>query len=134
MEKECLDLLLRGTQPVVVCPARGIQSMRIPSRWRTPLKDGRLLVLSPFDKRHRRHTAELADQRNRFVGAIAHCVLVIHAAPQSKTERLCLDLLKHGKAVYALEEGSNSRLLAAGAGSTTVETIDAIIPDSSRHT
>jgi hypothetical protein len=24
MEKECLDLLLRGTQPVLVCPARSI--------------------------------------------------------------------------------------------------------------
>src|SRR5574341_192332 len=25
MEKECLTLLLRGTQPVIVCPARGIE-------------------------------------------------------------------------------------------------------------
>lgn len=30
MEKECLDLLLRGTQPVVMCPARSIQGMRLP--------------------------------------------------------------------------------------------------------
>src|SRR5438105_10760417 len=25
MEKECLSVLLRGTQPVIVCPARGIE-------------------------------------------------------------------------------------------------------------
>ncbi len=31
MEKECLRLLLRGQQPVVVCPARNIENMRVPS-------------------------------------------------------------------------------------------------------
>ena len=46
MEHECLRLLLRGTQPVVVCPARGIDNMRIPRDWGTALEDGRLLVLS----------------------------------------------------------------------------------------
>ena len=30
MEKECLDLLLRGSASVVVCPARGLGRMRIP--------------------------------------------------------------------------------------------------------
>jgi hypothetical protein len=39
MEKECLDLLLRGQQPIVICPARSIQGMRIcgfpqPGDWR----------------------------------------------------------------------------------------------------
>jgi len=31
MEKECLDFLLRGKQPVVVCPSRSITNMRMPS-------------------------------------------------------------------------------------------------------
>ena len=48
MERECLGLLLRGEQPVVVCPARGIDNMRIPRDWRPALDAGRLLVLSPF--------------------------------------------------------------------------------------
>ena len=30
MERECLDLLLRGRQPVVICPARNIERMRLP--------------------------------------------------------------------------------------------------------
>src|SRR5207244_7197156 len=30
MEKECLALLLRGTQPMVICPARSIAQMRLP--------------------------------------------------------------------------------------------------------
>src|SRR5690348_12573481 len=49
MERECLHLLLRGTQPIVVCPAR---------EWRAPLAEGRLLLLSPFGEGSRRATAE----------------------------------------------------------------------------
>ncbi len=64
MEKECLRLLLRGSQPVVVCPARGIDNMRIPRDWHTPLAEDRLLVLSPFPATARRPTAELSVQRN----------------------------------------------------------------------
>ena len=71
MERECLDLLLRGKQPIVMCPARSIQRMRIPTTWRPALEQKRLLIISPFEARHRRATAELAEQRNRFVVALA---------------------------------------------------------------
>ena len=57
MERECLRLLLRGGQPVVVCPARGIDDMRVPRDWRPALDDGRLLVLSPSPAAVRRPTA-----------------------------------------------------------------------------
>src|SRR5260370_30761201 len=48
MEKECLDLLLRGTQPLVVCPARSIDGMRLPRQLQSAIAANRLLVLSPF--------------------------------------------------------------------------------------
>lgn len=48
MEKECLALLLRGSASVVVCPARGLDNMRLPKSWKKPLADGRLLLLSCF--------------------------------------------------------------------------------------
>jgi predicted Rossmann fold nucleotide-binding protein DprA/Smf involved in DNA uptake len=80
-------------------------------------------VLSPFEARHRRATAELAAQRNRVVTAIAHSILLVYAAPSSTTERLSLELLKQGKPVYLLDGESNSKLLAAGALVRTVETI-----------
>src|SRR5260370_8030122 len=47
LEKECLDLLLRGTQPVVMCPAPGIQGMRLPSALKTAINPAPLLLLSP---------------------------------------------------------------------------------------
>ena len=89
MEKECLRLLLRGSQPVVVCPARGIDNMRIPRDWCTPLAEDRLLVLSPFTATARRPTAELSVQRNNLVASLASQVFIAHAAPGSKTEAFC---------------------------------------------
>ena len=81
MEKECLRLLLRGRQPVVVCPARGIGNIRIPADWRPALEEGRLLVFSSFSSSHRRPTAELATQRNSIVASLASRIFIAHAAP-----------------------------------------------------
>lgn len=87
MEKECLDLLLRGNQPIVICPARSIERIRLPVAWRKPLVEDRLLVLSPFEAKHRRVTTDLAESRNRFIAALADEIFVAHAATGSKTER-----------------------------------------------
>src|SRR5439155_22961708 len=100
MERECLDLLLRGSQPVVVCPARSIERMRLPAAWTNPVRQRRLLVLSPFPARHRRPTVPLAEKRNRLVAEIAHQVFVAHAALQSKTDLFCRQLLGEGKPVW----------------------------------
>ena len=47
IEKGCLRILLRGTQPIIVCPARAIEGMRIPPECRASFEAGRLLFLSP---------------------------------------------------------------------------------------
>ena len=70
MERECLRLLLRGEQPVVVCPARGIDNMRVPRDWRSALDKGRLLLLSPFPATIRRPTTAFAAQRNDLVAQL----------------------------------------------------------------
>ncbi len=115
MEKECLRLLLRGSQPVVVCPARGIGNMRIPRDWRPALDDGRLLVLSPFPSAARRPTATLATRRNDLVASLASRVLVAHAAPGSKTEALAHKLAASGKPLLTLDSPANANLVAMGA-------------------
>ena len=79
MEKEFLDLLLRGSASVVVCPARGLGNMRIPRGWRSPVVEGRLLFLSFFDDRIHRATAGIAAKRNAHVAALADRVLIAHA-------------------------------------------------------
>ena len=115
MERECLRLLLRGEQPIVVCPARGIDNMRIPRDWRPALDDGRLLVLSPFPATIRRPTAELASQRNDLVVDLAQRVFIAHAAPGSKTEAFAFKLANAGKPLLTLDSPANEKLVEIGA-------------------
>ena len=93
--------------------------MRIPLAWVKPLADNRLLVLSPFERKHRHITVALAEQRNRFVAALASAMFVPYAAPGSKIERLVLDLLGCGKKVMTLGFGQSGCLATAGAASVT---------------
>ena len=115
MERECLRLLLRGKQPVVICPARGIDNMLIPRGWRPALDDGRLLVMSPFPATARRPTAELAAQRNDLVADLAAQIFIAHAAPGSKTEAFARKLAACGKALLTLDSPVNENLVEMGA-------------------
>jgi len=115
MEKECLDFLLRGKQPVVVCPARSITNMRMPSAWRKACDEGRLLILSPFPPKHGRISTLLAERRNIFVSLLADQFFVPYAAPKSKTEQLCKNLLSAGKKIYTFESEKESGIVKSGA-------------------
>jgi predicted Rossmann fold nucleotide-binding protein DprA/Smf involved in DNA uptake len=115
LERECLTLLLRGTGPVVVCPARDIAGMRLPAAWAGPVAAGRLLVVSPFDARAPRITEATARARNRVVAALAGAVFVAHAAPGSKTEAFCRELARAGTPLLTLAGPENANLVALGA-------------------
>lgn len=115
VERECLRLLLRGEQPVVVCPAREIAGMRLPQEWHGPVVAGRLLLVAPFGAGERRVTAATAERRNRFVVALADAVLFIHASPGGRLEALCATALGWGKRVLVLAGSENAGLLALGA-------------------
>ena len=121
MEKECLRLLLRGSQPVVVCPARGIQNMRIPREWRPALDAGRMLILSPFPPSQRRPTAKLAARRNELVADIATRVFIAHAAPDGATEALARRIAAVGKPILTIASPANANLLTMGAEAITPE-------------
>lgn len=115
MEKECLALLLRGAQPVIICPARSIEGMRLPAEWKAALSDGRLLILSPFPPSQRRASAETVRIRNKLVAAVSDDVFVAYAAPGGKTEQFCRELTGSGKLLLTLDEPDNSHLIALGA-------------------
>ena len=87
VEKECLHILLRGTPPIILCPARALPR-RIPAEWRQPLADGLLLILSGFADTATRVTAELATRRNEIVAALADEVWFAHITPGGQSERL----------------------------------------------
>ena len=87
VEKECLRILLRGTQPVIVCPARSLPQ-RVPPEWRPALAAGRLLVASAFQEGEDRITAELAARRNQFVADLADELWFAHITPGGQLDQL----------------------------------------------
>ena len=115
MEQECLTLLLRGKQSVIVCPARSIENMRLKAEYKTPLAESRLLFLSPFPGKEKRMTADLALARNRFVAALADDIFVAHAAEGGKIEAFCCELASRGKSLATLASDVNTNLIALGA-------------------
>jgi predicted Rossmann fold nucleotide-binding protein DprA/Smf involved in DNA uptake len=88
IEKECLRILLRGRQPIIICPARAIDGMRVAGDLRPAFEVGRLLFLSPFETLPRRVTRDSAVRRNEVVAALADEAFVAHVTPGGQTERL----------------------------------------------
>ena len=88
LEKECLRILLRGRQPIIICPARAIGGMRIGGELRPAFGAGRLLFLSPFTTPSRRVTRDSARRRNELVAALADEAFIAHITPGGETERL----------------------------------------------
>ena len=105
-----------------MCPARSIWS-RLPGEWKLPINQGRLLIVSPFEERHRHHTAELAQERNEFVAALADNIFVAYAFPGSKTERFCKKVISWDKPIFTLESQDNATLIALGAKPVTPKTL-----------
>lgn len=58
---------------------------------------------------------ETAFYRNRFVAALADKIFVAYAAPSSKTEQFCRQILGWEKAWYTLESDMTQALMALGA-------------------
>ncbi len=87
-EKECLRILLRDHVPSVVGSARSLKKMRIPSVWRRPLDEGRLLLISPFDDFPRSPTRKSSRQRNELIAALSDEIVILHAEPGGHIERL----------------------------------------------
>ncbi len=97
MEKECLVTLLRGTQPIVICPARSLHRMRIPQEWRTGIDAGRLALVSAFPSSVARASRETAATRNHLVAALASKVVIAYAEPGGQTSKLAEELTKAGR-------------------------------------
>lgn len=149
LEKESLKFLLKGSVRLVVCPARSAVGMRIPAAWKKPIESGRLTIRSFIDEEAstnsgpgverakgrsaktsirprtlpRRPTTDLAEQRNRFVCSISDAILILHASPGGKIDRLATDLLATDKPIWTLDDPANQHLTDRGARPVTTPTI-----------
>ena len=126
IERECLDLLLRGSQPVILCPARSMRNLRMGKAARKAMVEGRLLVLSFFGDEVRRITSSGAILRNDMIAALAKALLVPHAAKNGKVWATVRRALENGQRILTFEDEANSDLIASGARAYRINHIDDI--------
>ena len=69
LEQQCLDILLRGKQPIVTAVARRLGTLRLSTLQRKAFDEGRLTIISQFPKSETHTTKETAHQRNRFISS-----------------------------------------------------------------
>lgn len=88
IEKDVLKFLLKGTQPIIICPARSLHHFQIPAGLKDASTANRLLFISTFDKKLRRVTKKSSHERNKFIIDISDEIVVGYAEKEGNTERL----------------------------------------------
>jgi hypothetical protein len=83
LERDVFHYLLKGTQPIIIAMARGIPD-KLPVSLRTPVEEGRILIISPFEKSITKVTNETAILRNKMMIEIAEKIVVGFADPKGK--------------------------------------------------
>lgn len=102
LEREVLEILLKGKGRIMICPARSIETIRLPKDWLTALTENRLLVISPFT-RTPRISRTTAAKRNQFIVQIADRIIFGYISDDSKVEKIQQELILMNKAFEILE-------------------------------
>ena len=87
LEKDVFHYLLKGNQPIIIALARGLKE-KIEPELIKPLEEGRILIISPFDKTVKRVTEQTAEIRNKMMIEIADNITVGYASEGGKLETL----------------------------------------------
>lgn len=102
-EKEVLEVLLKGTCPIIVVLGRRLEGARIPAAWNKEIEKGRMLVVSLFKKYQAHVKKGVALKRNNLAARIAGRVLIVHASEGGslggqvekwKSERILIEYMK----------------------------------------
>lgn len=104
MEQECLEILLRGKQPVIWMLARALTRPRLSASQRKAFEDGRLTIVSAFGEGETRTTADLAQKRNRFAAAMSEEVCFAHIRAGGSLEALFKELAAWGVPAFILDQ------------------------------
>jgi predicted Rossmann fold nucleotide-binding protein DprA/Smf involved in DNA uptake len=99
IEKDVLHYLLKGRQPIIVALARGLKE-KVEPAFVKPLEQGRLLIISPFEKNVKRVTAQTAEIRNKMMMEIADSITIGYASAGGNLEKL---LQKENKPIKRIE-------------------------------
>lgn len=93
IEKDVLHYLLKGMQPIILTLARGLKE-KIESEFVTPIEQGRLLIISPFEKTVKRITEQTSQTRNQLMTDLADNIIVGYASSGGQLEKLLSDIEK----------------------------------------
>lgn len=87
LEKDVLHYLLKGKQPIIIALARGLKE-KLKPELQKPMDDGRLLIISPFEKNVKRVTEQTAITRNRMMIELADNIIIGYASAGGQLEEL----------------------------------------------
>lgn len=87
LEKDVFHYLLKGNQPIIIALARGLKE-KIEPELAKPLEEGRILIISPFEKTVKRVTEQTAEIRNKMMIELADNITVGYASERGKLESL----------------------------------------------
>jgi len=113
IEKDVLHYLLKGKQPIIVALARGLKK-RVEPEFVDALKQGRLLIVTPFRQCVTRVSQESANRRNDLMAELADGIFVAYAQPGGNVQQLVMKWIKKGKKVSMFDVEENAELLGMG--------------------
>jgi predicted Rossmann fold nucleotide-binding protein DprA/Smf involved in DNA uptake len=87
LEKDVLHYLLKGQQPIILALARGLKE-KLEPELAQPLEQGRLLIITPFDKSVKRVSSQNAQTRNKLMTDLADQITIGYSSPGGQIEEL----------------------------------------------
>jgi predicted Rossmann fold nucleotide-binding protein DprA/Smf involved in DNA uptake len=121
MEQECLEFLLRGKQPVVMSPAKGLGGLRLSSAQQQAIKENRMAVVSIFPETVTCTNKKQSQTRNEIVAALATSVLTPHASPGGSAESIARQAVERDQQLFAIDDPENENVFQMGAKSYNIE-------------
>lgn len=93
IEKDVFHYLLKGTQPVIIALHRGI-GPQIEKNFAGHLQSGRLLIITPFERKIARGDKRTAAIRNKLMIDLADEIVVGDASPDGELEKVLQEINK----------------------------------------
>ena len=127
MERECLDFLLRGKEPTILCLSRYPKRTRLPKTWLAALDNSKLMLLSPFGPNTNRTSRATSYRSNLLVADLSRAVLVPYASPLGMTDKIVTECLSKGRKIVTFQDTENSDLLQRGASIYAIDSLKKIL-------
>ncbi len=101
IEKDVLQYLLKGKQPIIVALARGLKE-KVEPEFKKSIEESRLLIVTPFEKEIKRVTEQTAAIRNKMMIDIADSVAVGFASEEGGLSKLLKTATISKKTIYLI--------------------------------